>query len=149
MAPVLRVLAGGRALSRKEILAQVIEMIDLSAEDLSELLPSGDPLVKNRVGWSIGYLKQAGLIAQPRRGIVEITDRGRSIAVKHPDRVTSVRARASSSVTPLVQPSGSASSEVPTACSSWPHIRQWRGSKSRSISWLMGQTPRASLSSAS
>ncbi len=33
----------------------------------------------NRVGWARTYLKKAGLLANPRRGVMNITDRGREV----------------------------------------------------------------------
>ena len=41
------------------------------------MLPSGTaPLFDNRIGWARAYLKQAGLLKSPRRGMLRISDRG-------------------------------------------------------------------------
>jgi restriction system protein len=39
------------------------------------------------VHWAKTYLKSAGLVAQPARGIVQITDRGRDVLASSPDRI--------------------------------------------------------------
>jgi restriction system protein len=41
----------------------------------------------SRLHWAITYLYHAGLVARPRRGVVQITQRGREVLTKHPDRV--------------------------------------------------------------
>lgn len=60
--------------SVREILASKLE---LGSQDLEELLPSGRQRVfDSRVGWAKTYLAKAGLVDQPRRGIIKITKRG-------------------------------------------------------------------------
>jgi len=41
----------------------------------------------NRVGWARTYLKNAGLLANPRRGVMNITDRGREVLSTSPDHI--------------------------------------------------------------
>lgn len=46
----------------KDVTAVLAQQLNLSAEDLAEMLPSGRQTVfKNRVGWAKTYLKKAGL----------------------------------------------------------------------------------------
>ena len=53
------------------------------------MLPSGTaPLFDNRIGWARTYLKQAGLLTSPKRGIFQITERGRSLLSKAPAQIT-------------------------------------------------------------
>ena len=51
--------------------------MNLSDEDLSEMLPSGkQSRYYNRVTWACTYLKKAGLIESPQRGKYKITSEG-------------------------------------------------------------------------
>jgi len=55
---------------------------------VEELLPSGrQTTFANRVAWAYSYLKQAALIASPRRGVYEIADRGRQVLNENPTRI--------------------------------------------------------------
>ncbi|QQR81950.1 MAG: winged helix-turn-helix domain-containing protein [Deltaproteobacteria bacterium] len=52
----------------------------LTPAECSQLLPSGvSTIIRNRTGWARSYLKQAGLIEYPQRGIFSITPRGLEI----------------------------------------------------------------------
>ena len=63
----------------------------LTDAEREQLLPSGSqPVIANRVAWTKTYLKKAGLIAQPTRGVVRITDDGRAALAKKPDRIDNV-----------------------------------------------------------
>lgn len=46
---------------------------------LEQTTKSGDILILNRIGWAKAYLKQAKLVSQPERAMVEITDKGRVV----------------------------------------------------------------------
>lgn len=55
----------------------VADHVGLSSEDMAELLPSGKQATyANRSGWAKTYLAKAGLLESPRRGWVQITERG-------------------------------------------------------------------------
>jgi restriction system protein len=59
---------------------QVIKDFGLSADDVSELLPSGRQSVfNNRIGWCRTYLKKAGLIESPSRAHFAITNAGKKL----------------------------------------------------------------------
>ena len=60
----------------------------LNPEEREQLLPSGQQrLIANRIHWSAFYLFRAGLLNRPRRGWVEITDRGREALARFPTRI--------------------------------------------------------------
>lgn len=60
----------------------------LAAEERSQLLPSGSAfLFDNRVGWARTYLKQAGLLESPKRGVLRITERGKATLTSRPARI--------------------------------------------------------------
>lgn len=88
MLPLLRLLQSEdkhiRALS--EALADEFRLTD---DEKAALLPSGRgvTVIHSRTGWAKTYLKQAGLIAQPRRGWATLTDRGREVLAGQPTRV--------------------------------------------------------------
>lgn len=82
MLPFLRYLEDGVERSLREAEENLAEYFKLTASERAELLPSGQQGVfKNRVGWARTYLKKAGLLESPRRGIFKITTRG-AIALK-------------------------------------------------------------------
>ena len=60
----------------------------LSQEDRSLRLPSGQQTVlRNRTGWASFYLKNAGLIEKPKRGIFKITTRGKDVLARNPQSI--------------------------------------------------------------
>ena len=88
MQPVLLALSDGHERTVREIRDLVAAHMGLSDGDLRELVPSGQkPLFHDRISWAITYLKQAGLLDRPRRGVYVITDRGAEVLRRHPDRV--------------------------------------------------------------
>jgi restriction system protein len=87
MAPALDVLADGGDHSLAELRRVVADRLALTEEDLRAKIPSGTPLLANRLHWAVTYMYQAGLLSRPKRGVVRITDRGREVAAAHPDRV--------------------------------------------------------------
>jgi len=78
MLPLLHILADGQEHSMRECIELLAQEFRLSKEELAELLPSGQQSVfYNRLGWARTYLKKAGLLRSPRRGFIQITERGR------------------------------------------------------------------------
>ena len=52
------------------------------------MLPSGQQtIVDNRIGWARTYLKKAGLITQPKRGLFQITERGQNVLRQNPEKI--------------------------------------------------------------
>jgi len=86
--PVLKEFADGVEHPTKEIRQRVADRLGLSPGDLSEVvLPSGGQTrFANRVTWAHVYMKRAGLLSSPRRGIYMITDRGKSVLRSPPAR---------------------------------------------------------------
>jgi restriction system protein len=88
MLPVLRQLAAGGEQPPAKVREAVATALQLAPEDLAALLPSGrQTTFANRVAWALGYLKQAGLLESPRRGVYRLTDRGRATLSESLDRV--------------------------------------------------------------
>lgn len=88
MLPFLSHLADGREHSLREIEEVLAKHFGLSSVERAQLLPSGQQGVfKNRIGWARTYLKKAGLIEAPKRGIFQITARGQQVVSSKPDRI--------------------------------------------------------------
>ena len=69
-------------------MAALSNVFELSPEDRAKLLPSGGTLTfASRVGWAKTYLKKAGLVQQPKRGLVQITDQGQAALAQKPARI--------------------------------------------------------------
>lgn len=74
----LRAVQDGELHTAKEVRIKVANDLQLSAADLSELIPSGrQTTYVNRINWARTYLNKAGLIETPMRGRYRITDEGK------------------------------------------------------------------------
>lgn len=63
----------------------IADEFNLTEAERRQFLPSGNQtIIKSRVGWAKTYLKKAGLLASPLRGIIEITTRGKEILASNP-----------------------------------------------------------------
>jgi restriction system protein len=88
MLPVLKLAGNGEDLKFRDMVEALAQEFRLTAEERSELLPSGSAfLFDNRVGWARTYLKQAGLLESPKRGVLRITDRGKATLAGQPVRI--------------------------------------------------------------
>ncbi|GAB4013925.1 restriction endonuclease [Spirosoma migulaei] len=80
MLPLLKLVADGREYKFNDLVETLSEQFNLTEEEKSELLPSGQTfLFGNRVGWARTYLKKAGLLDSPKRTMVVITERGKDV----------------------------------------------------------------------
>ncbi len=88
MLPFLRLSSDGEEHRFRDVVEQLAAEFKLTDEERSEMLPSGaSPRFNNRVGWSKTYLKQARLLESPKRGVFQITDRGRALLNERPARI--------------------------------------------------------------
>lgn len=91
MLPILQKLgeiSASSALSSKQIREFVCERFYLTDSDRSETIPSGLARYMNNAQWACTYLKQAGLIESPKRGVFCITERGRSYLERGKSAIT-------------------------------------------------------------
>lgn len=86
MLPLLQVAARG-PLTRAEASERVAEAMQLTQEQRTALMPKGHTIIRDRVGWARTYLVQAGLLRSVKRGVFEITDRGRELLARSPVKV--------------------------------------------------------------
>lgn len=90
--PLLQVLNDDGALSYSELRKRVRDRFysDLPAELLEQRTKSGDILILNRIGWAKAYLKQAGMINQPQRALVQISEKGKTVLERGSINLTEV-----------------------------------------------------------
>jgi len=88
MLPFLRLLGNRTEHSLRNAEDSLAEQFGLSPAEVAELLPSGQQRIfKNRIGWARTYLKKAGLLESPRRGVFKITDRGVQTLESNPPKI--------------------------------------------------------------
>jgi restriction system protein len=88
MLPLLHYVADGAEHPLREITAHIADLFELTPEERERRLPSGQSTyIQNRTGWAKTYLKKAGLLSTVRRGLIQITDRGREVLANKPDRI--------------------------------------------------------------
>jgi len=81
---VLAAMMDGVVRGRRELNAVVAVEANLSAEQMDELLSSGQPRYANRIGWAASFLTNVGALARPRRGNYVITNAGREVLKRFP-----------------------------------------------------------------
>jgi restriction endonuclease Mrr len=68
-----------------ETIEDLAEAAEAAPEERAQLLPSGRATVLySRVQWARAYLKQAGLVEGPARGVVRITEEGCRLLAENP-----------------------------------------------------------------
>ena len=88
MLPVLKLASDGREHRFRDAIEQLASEFELGDAERAELLPSGNqPIFDNRVGWARSYLKQAGLLQSPKRGVLQITEVGKALLAENPRRI--------------------------------------------------------------
>lgn len=88
MLPLLKAVADGKEFKNSDITKQLANEFKLTDEERKQLLASGrQPVFNNRVGWAMTYLKKAGLISSPLRATVVITDLGKQVLAKKPNKI--------------------------------------------------------------
>jgi len=88
MLPLLKFSADQKEHSVHEAVKTLADQFKLSEDDKKEMLPSGQQEVfVNRVGWARTYMKKAGLLESPKRGIFVITERGKRVLASNPSKI--------------------------------------------------------------
>lgn len=88
MLPLLRFAEDGAEHAIREAFDTLAKEFQLTQSDSSELLPSGrQAIFHNRVGWANSYLKKSRLLESPRRGIIQITERGMEVLRNNPVKI--------------------------------------------------------------
>ncbi|MCS6780162.1 MAG: restriction endonuclease, partial [Geminicoccaceae bacterium] len=88
MLPVLRVCGDGQEHATSNLVQRMADEFGLSENERRQTIPSGGAtVIANRTHWAITYMAQARLLERPRRGFVRITERGRELLAKRPERI--------------------------------------------------------------
>lgn len=88
----LNYLANGQPHSCADMRRHIVQELQISEEDLRILLPHGNgkSVFMGRVGWAGTYLKKAGLIDSPKRGIYQITEEGQKLLAQKLPKIDNV-----------------------------------------------------------
>jgi restriction system protein len=88
MLPLVQFASDGKEHTLDEVTEHLAKQFNLTPEEREQRIPSGQSTyIKNRTGWARTYLKKAGLLSSPKRGVIQITDRGREVLSKKPTRI--------------------------------------------------------------
>jgi len=87
MLPMLKVVADGQEHKYRDLIDALANVFALSEDERREPLASGQSIFDNRVGWAKTYLKKAGLLDNPKRATIVITELGRQTLAKDPERI--------------------------------------------------------------
>lgn len=88
MLPLLKAVSDNKSHPIKDLYHQLSDEFGLTHSEREELLPSGrDTIIKNRIAWAKTYLKKAGLVSSPTKGIVQITSRGLDVIKGKPEKI--------------------------------------------------------------
>lgn len=89
MLPILKLISDGSEYKSRDIIEKAADVLGLSEEDKQEILPSQTQATYyNRARWASTYLKKAGLVVYPERGMIEITKQGIDLLKTNPDKIT-------------------------------------------------------------
>jgi restriction system protein len=84
MLPLMKLASDGQPHSLAEAVEWMAHQFRLSGDDQAELIPSGQPRLYNRVGWTATHLRKAGLLRAVGPGRFELTERGRDVLASRP-----------------------------------------------------------------
>lgn len=85
MLPFMKILADGQLWAIKDLTESLAVHFNLTDSERHELLPSGQQSIfSNRVAWAKSHIKNAGLITNPSRGRLVISDAGLQVLHQNP-----------------------------------------------------------------
>ena len=89
MLPTLKLIADSCEHKSRDIVERAADVLNLTDEDKQEKLPSQTQATYyNRAMWARTYLKKAGLLNYPARGVIRITQRGLDLLNTNPEKIT-------------------------------------------------------------
>lgn len=114
MLPLLRFAADSGPCHLDVASKALADHFHLSQEEKAQLYQSGQAVIWNRVAWARTYLKQAGLLEYPGRGMLQITEEGNSVLssgvekidIKYLERYPAFMAFRKRSKSPVESPTG-------------------------------------------
>jgi restriction system protein len=90
---ILRILQNGETLSLRELRREVPVRMNLTEDQVSVTVSSGQSTVSNRIGWAASYLTRVDALERPKRGHYRIAPIGRQLLDEHPEGVTEAHLR--------------------------------------------------------
>ena len=88
MLPLLSLISDGKEYVFNPLVDVLADEFNLTELERQQLLPSGAmTTIKNRAGWARTYLKKAGLLDQPSRGVIKITQIGSGVLNNKPQKI--------------------------------------------------------------
>ena len=87
MLPVLKLAGDGQVHTLADAIDYVVKEFRLSDIDVAEQIPSGQPRLNNRLGWTTTYLRKALVLEAAGPGRYQITDRGRQLLASNPTSI--------------------------------------------------------------
>jgi hypothetical protein len=87
MLPLLKLAGDDQQHTLAETVERLAQEFQLSDDDRTQLLRSGQTRIYNRVGWTTTYLKKAGLLRAVGPGRFQLTERGREVLASRPTAI--------------------------------------------------------------
>lgn len=86
--PLLHCLNDGQEHSMSDLVQSISTAFILTLEEREQMLASGrSTVIYSRVAWAVTYLRQAGLIESPKRGVYRLSATGAELLRHPPDRI--------------------------------------------------------------
>jgi len=83
--PILTYAGDQQEHSKNDVADHICELLNLSSEDIAEMLPSGrQTTLLNRIAWTTTYFRKALLLESVGRGRFRITERGLQLLATNP-----------------------------------------------------------------
>ena len=87
MLPFLEALREKGEMKIRDLVTVLADRAHLTEDERNQLLPSGQRVISNRVGWARTYLKKAGLIESPAWGRQKLTQAGQEVLARNPSTI--------------------------------------------------------------
>ncbi|MCT4616752.1 MAG: restriction endonuclease [Candidatus Gracilibacteria bacterium] len=88
MLPILEAISDGKEYTLSEVVERLYLVFNVSDEEKKEKVANGTLSFNNKVGWGKSYIRQAGLISHPKRGVFKITKEGKNVLSENLDEIT-------------------------------------------------------------
>ena len=91
MLPCLQYPADGQDWRTRDIIARLADHFELTEDEMEEMLPSKrQKLFYNRAAWGLQFLKRAGLVGSPQRGVMRITPEGQAALRENKQKISNI-----------------------------------------------------------
>lgn len=85
--PLLKLMSDGGVYTQKVCVERLQDYFELTEEEKNATLPSGKNIFNDRVHWAKFYMKIAGFIDFPKRGEFQISELGKEVLARNPDKI--------------------------------------------------------------